>query len=312
MGAGLPNGVHLAVDAGAVEAIQSTLPAWTGYLFAAATLLGEAWIFVPVLALAYWFGDAERVGPLFGLVFGGLALVVVLKWAIAIPRPPADPPIAVEAAHESVRGAYAWAIEADGYGFPSGHAVGAVLAWGGLAGALRVWSRRRRVAVAATLVALAAISRVALGVHYLTDVVGGIVVGLVLLVGFRAGLRRAKRPVAVSLAAGVGLAGIPVALGIGGSEPLYAVGATGGALATWLAVGPPDRRLAPTAPAVAAAFSGVVCFLGVGIVVASLLDGPVGSVATTAAMAATIFSWPTAVWRVRSRVARSRGHAGRS
>lgn len=302
----VPPGPIPHVGVGAVDAIQSTLPEWTSYLFAAATLLGEAWLFVPVLALAYWFGDAERIGPLFGLVFGGLALVVVFKWALAQPRPPAGPMLPAEAAHESVRGAYAWATEADGYGFPSGHAAGAALAWGGLAGALQAGSRRTRVGVAATLIAIAAVSRVALGVHYAADVIAGILVGLAMLAAWHVGRDRVGRPVVVALLAGVGCAAVPIALGIGGSEPFYAAGATAGGLATWLAVGPPDRRLAPNGPGVAAGAVGVVWFLVVGIAVGSVLDGAVGSVAMTAAMAAAIFSWPDALRSVSSRVARAR------
>lgn len=296
------------LDGWLIEVFHGTLPGWTSYPFAGATLLGEAWLFVPVLAAAYWFGDAERVAPTLGLIFGGLALAVVLKAAFALPRPTTGPMIPPEAAYEPLRGVYAWTIRADGYGFPSAHAVGAVLTWGSLAGALRAGSRRARVAVAATFVALAATSRVALGIHYAVDALGGVVVGLALLFGWRATLHRVQRPVAASLVAGMAAAALPVALGVGGDSPLSALGAVAGALVAWFAVGRPDRPFRRGFAGVGTTVVGLGGVFGAGIVVGALVPGPVGSVATTAAMAAAIFTWPVAVRGVRHRVGGVESH----
>jgi undecaprenyl-diphosphatase len=69
------------------------------------------------------------------------------------------------------------------YGFPSGHTMGSTLFYGTLAlfvaQAVRTW-RWRVVAfwIAALAVALIGLSRIYLGAHYLTDVVGAIAVGL--------------------------------------------------------------------------------------------------------------------------------------
>ena len=293
------------LDGRAVEVTQSILPEWTSYLFAAVTLLGEAWIFVPVLALAYWFGDAERIAPLFGLVFGGLALIVVFKSLFALPRPPTEAMIPPEAAHESIRSAYAWAIHSDGYGFPSGHTVGAVVMWGALALRLHVGTPTVRIGVAVTLVFLAALSRLALGVHYLADVIGGFVIGLVLLLAWLAALDHVTRPVELSLGAGICCAILPLLLGVGGSEPLYALGAISGALLAWTFVGPPGTRFDRTVSDIGVGFAGVVWFLGAGITVGILIPGAVGSVLMTAVMGLAIFTWPHAVGRLRSWFARA-------
>ncbi|PSP80243.1 hypothetical protein BRC81_03405 [Halobacteriales archaeon QS_1_68_20] len=279
-------------DGWLVDWLHSSLPAWTSYLFAAATLFGEPWVFVPVLAAAYWFGDPDRIAPLFGLVFGGLALALVLKAALALPRPTAGPMIPVESAPESIRGAYDWTIHADGYGFPSAHSIGAVLAWGGLAGALQAGTRRTRIWVAGAFVTLAGLSRLGLGVHYAVDVVGGTLIGVAMLYGWWAASRRVRRPVVATFGVALACAALPVVLGVGGDDSLYA----------------PRRSFRPGFVGVVATAAGIVWFLGAGGVVGSVEPGTVGSVATTATMGVAIFSWPVAVGAARTRLERARSH----
>jgi len=70
-------------------------------------------------------------------------------------------------------------IDAGGGGFPSGHTQGAVVVWGYLAWCVRrpwLW------AVAGALMVLIPLSRVYLGVHFPTDLVGGYALGAALLV----------------------------------------------------------------------------------------------------------------------------------
>jgi len=72
----------------------------------------------------------------------------------------------------------------EGYGFPSGHAQTTIVVWG--------WLVRRLRAGAGAVVAVAAgallvgLSRIYLGVHFPTDVLGGWGIGAVVLVGFAA------------------------------------------------------------------------------------------------------------------------------
>jgi undecaprenyl-diphosphatase len=93
---------------------------------------------------------------------GGAVLTVVFKGALGRPRPPLADALA----------------PADGYAFPSAHAAIAVMALGVLAylatARLRPWPGRVAAwAVAAVLAALVGMSRVYLGVHWTTDVIGG-------------------------------------------------------------------------------------------------------------------------------------------
>jgi len=84
------------------------------------------------------------------------------------------------------------------YSFPSGHALFAVCFFGGLAALVshRLWNRIARIlvwAIALVLILLIGISRVYLGVHYPTDVIGGFAVGTVWVVFVALGDRLAER-----------------------------------------------------------------------------------------------------------------------
>jgi undecaprenyl-diphosphatase len=75
---------------------------------------------------------------------------------------------------------------AHGYSFPSGHAMGSAVAFGALAylayRAAKSWSgAAAALALATTLIASVALSRVYLGVHWVSDVAAGVTAGLVWL-----------------------------------------------------------------------------------------------------------------------------------
>jgi undecaprenyl-diphosphatase len=78
-----------------------------------------------------------------------------------------------------------------GHSFPSGHVMAAMALWGMLPLVVSLYTRRRdvwwgSVAVAATIVAGITASRVYLGVHWFSDVVGGLLAGAVFLLGVQA------------------------------------------------------------------------------------------------------------------------------
>ena len=95
----------------------------------------------------------------------GGAIDTVVKVAVARPRPEVDEPI----------------ITAFGQSFPSGHSMQAVVCYGALLLVFLplVEGRWRRAALAGTitLIILIGVSRLTLGVHYVSDVLGGYVLG---------------------------------------------------------------------------------------------------------------------------------------
>lgn len=143
--------------------------------FAFFTFLGDEEFYLLVLPLIYWSIN-RAVGVRLMVVFLLSGLVnQVAKHLAAQPRPfQYDPRV------EEI-------VSAEGFGLPSGHTQSAVVVWGYLASVARkrwVW------VVAVSLMVLTPLSRIYLGVHFPTDVLGGYVLGvLVLLLWLRYGAR---------------------------------------------------------------------------------------------------------------------------
>ena len=146
--------------------------------------------FVSVLRAFTEFGSSEWIGVVlfFAVLFfvwkkwwpslvtlivavpGGMLLNELVKQLVHRHRPFVDGPF----------------VDWSGYSFASGHTIGATLLYGQLALFImpamkaRHW-RRLTVASAALLIALVGFSRIALGAHFLTDVLAAIVFGVLWL-----------------------------------------------------------------------------------------------------------------------------------
>ncbi|HVF76171.1 MAG TPA: phosphatase PAP2 family protein [Acidimicrobiales bacterium] len=139
------------------------------------TVFGSTPVLALVVIAAVWFvvsRGRHRLGTfLVVTTVGGALLNSVVKLAVARPRPVVDHVVAT----------------AFGKSFPSGHAMSSTVVYGAVLVALlpMVPPRRRRFVVAAAVVVVLAVgtSRLLLGVHFLSDVVGGYVLGLAWLVG---------------------------------------------------------------------------------------------------------------------------------
>ncbi|MFO7927987.1 phosphatase PAP2 family protein [Natronomonas sp.] len=148
------------------------------------TALGDVWFVFLLLGTLYWFGTAlpspvslsrRHAAFAIALAFGGLAATTALKETFRLPRPPgAAEPAGAGLIPELLLPLYAEIGASSGFGFPSGHAVSAVVVYGGLA--LLVGSTRGY-AVGAVLCAVIPLSRIVLGVHYLVDVLAGVALG---------------------------------------------------------------------------------------------------------------------------------------
>ena len=170
--------------------LVADLPTSLVVLAALVTQLGDVWFVFLLVGTLYWFGralpgplsfDRTRAAFLLALALGARAVTTTLKQWFAYPRPAgAAEPAAVDYLPALLADAYGAAATAHGFGFPSGHAVAAIVVYGGLA--LQV-DTNRAYAAAVAVVPLVALSRIVLGVHYAIDVLVGLTVGGAYLVG---------------------------------------------------------------------------------------------------------------------------------
>jgi membrane-associated phospholipid phosphatase len=135
-------------------------------LFKVITWMGNEGFYFLLLSFVYWSVDKDHGVRLAILLVFGIYLNSVIKNLAHQPRPfQYDPAVRKM-------------VGAGGGGFPSGHTQGTVVIWGYLMSQFRknwVW------AIGIAMMVLVPLSRVYLGVHFPTDILGGYVIGAILL-----------------------------------------------------------------------------------------------------------------------------------
>jgi len=147
-----------------------SLPALTFFLRVVTDLHALSFVGVVTVAIcAYWWkkGIRDWVFVFMAAVFGGMLLNLSLKRLFLRARPQWDNPI----------------LTLTSYSFPSGHTMLATVFYGTLCGFLLSRSHNLRTRVFAIsipliMVPLVGFSRIYLGVHYLSDVLGAMAEGL--------------------------------------------------------------------------------------------------------------------------------------
>lgn len=201
------------------------------------TQLGDMWFLLVGITLVYGVSrreDSLTETPfqdclyLFALAIGVHATALILKHAFALPRPAgattAAPPEYLPLVGRDI---FRTLVRSEGYGFPSAHTAQATVVYGEGVVILTAWKRAKQLVVAGLVVGLVALSRVVLRVHYLVDVFGGLLVGLLFLViVVHLTDRDPARALLVAAVVGLGAVGVTLSYQTG----LVVVGAVGGLL----------------------------------------------------------------------------------
>ena len=160
-----------------MELIQQYMNEFTILFFSIITYFGEEAVTVLVLGYLYWCFNKDFAKKVGIYVIIGIVLNPLLKNIVLRRRPYMDNP-SIQCFKPIESGKDIMDVQAQGYSFPSGHSMNAVCLYGSIARELR---KKKFVIIAIVLCLLVGFSRVALGVHYPTDVLVGWLCGLILL-----------------------------------------------------------------------------------------------------------------------------------
>lgn len=159
---------HQGIDGAVLEGLQALRTPWADHLMVVFTGLADLEVILPLFlaVLGYLLWQRHRQGALHWLAAGAFCLIAVplLKHGFGISRPP------IVAAAE------------DSYAFPSGHTLWAVVTYGYLSVMVARASPQRwrwlPYSLAGILIVAVALSRLYLGVHWLSDVLGSLALGI--------------------------------------------------------------------------------------------------------------------------------------
>jgi len=184
-------------------ALQQISPALDG-LMRAASFLGSEDFFLLLIPFIFWCVDTGLGARLLFLLISSGFVNGLLKWTFHAPRPywidARLRPIAVEIS----------------YGLPSGHAQISLTVWGYLALKIKRWWLWL---IAALVIFGVSLSRLYLGEHFLSDVLAGWLVGLIVLIAFlkiepRVTQWIVPKPIEVQIAAAFAASVLTIGLGL--------------------------------------------------------------------------------------------------
>jgi membrane-associated phospholipid phosphatase len=157
-----------------IEAIQSAANPFLTVLLKIITAIGSEAFVIPFLLLVYWCIDEKRGFRLGMLIILSAWINSALKSLFKQPRP------------YNLNPSVGMAFEPS-YGFPSGHAQNSLCLWIPLMSWMGSKQRKSRLLIwigALLLVLLIAFSRLYLGVHFPTDILGGWIIGGLMLTAY--------------------------------------------------------------------------------------------------------------------------------
>ena len=158
-----------------MEWIQAHLGTFGMYAASFFSVFGEELVCVAVLGLLYWCLDKEYGSKVGLTLLFAATLNPVFKNLALRRRPYCDHPT-IQCLRPVAPGADINDLSAQGYSFPSGHSTNVVSLFSSMA----IYKKQKILTAVGIVIPLfCGFSRICLGVHYPTDVVGGWLLGLV-------------------------------------------------------------------------------------------------------------------------------------
>ncbi len=152
-------------DEGIINAVQSLGSLLLDNLFVGITQLGNIMFYIVLISLIYWCFNKKAGFKLFCLILFLGYSSIFLKNVFKTPRPDKS----------------LWRTEASGYGFPSGH----VTVTAGFWSYILIFLRKKWLTIIGFIIIFfIAFSRVYLGVHFLLDIIGGLLIGVAVALCF--------------------------------------------------------------------------------------------------------------------------------
>jgi membrane-associated phospholipid phosphatase len=155
--------VRILFSEGVIIFLQSYGNPVVDIIFEAITTVGSQSMYFVLASLTFWCFSRKTGIRVMYVIFFSAFVTIFAKNSFSMPRPPA----------------YLHKVDADGFGFPSGHALITTGFWGYLMFTIK---NKTFIFLGLSAILLISLSRVYLGVHYIGDVVGGIFSGIFIAV----------------------------------------------------------------------------------------------------------------------------------
>ncbi len=179
-----------------LNALAAIRNPFLNYLMMGITTAGSEAGSVLAVLIIYWCVNKYDGYYMMANFMFGTASVLGVKACVQVPRP--------FVAHQDFQIVDMAKSTADGFSFPSGHSENATVLFGGLA---TLYKNKIVRILCAVMIGLVMFSRLYLGAHYPTDVLGGFAVGIAILLVMRHLLRNRETDPKI----------IPIVFGIGGA-----------------------------------------------------------------------------------------------
>lgn len=144
---------------------------WLDYAMVYASIIGYDISYILIVSIIYWCHDRSRAIKIGAILFISLSANEWLKIVFKNPRP------ASEGLLDEIQDLNA-RYRPSTNGFPSGHSQGAIALWLNMVYHIR---NRNLIFFAAAMILIIPYSRIYLGVHFLGDILGGYLFGLICL-----------------------------------------------------------------------------------------------------------------------------------